>query len=214
MGHAIGSSDRAYSQGDHICSVYETREEQLAVAARFIADGLRRDERCLYATDSRAAFPEFQEALNREGVDAEAAVNNGSLVLLTKYEAHLQDGRFDSERMLAMLNAEVETSLNLGFRGLRTCGDMSWLLDDAPGTGQVVEYEALLHQFFASVRALGMCQYDSSRLPAGLLDHALDTHPSVIIDRAHRANPYFGTGTGQSGPTPQQKLSVLRTSTA
>lgn len=59
------------------------------------------------------------------------------------------DGRFDSERMLRMLNEAVEAALNDGFAGLRTCGDMSWLLDDAPGTQHVVEYESLLNQFFS-----------------------------------------------------------------
>lgn len=210
MGSALETSKRDYCQGDHICAAYATRAEQIAVAARFIADGLRRNERCLYATDSRAALASFQQELTRAGIAAEAAVHNGSLVLLSKDEAHLHGGRFDSERMLAMLNVEVETSLNLGFRGLRTCGDMSWLLDDAPGSEQVVEYEALLNQFFATVRALGMCQYDSTRLPAGLLDHALDKHRSVVIGETHRHNPYFGSGTGHPGQDPQQKLTLLR----
>lgn len=51
--------------------------------------------------------------------------------------------------MLRMLNEAVEAALNDGFAGLRTCGDMSWLLDDAPGTQHVVEYESLLNQFFS-----------------------------------------------------------------
>jgi hypothetical protein len=39
---------------------------------------------------------------------------------------------------------------------------MSWLLEDAPGSDQVVVYEALLNQFFHGARAAGMCQYDRS----------------------------------------------------
>ncbi|MBA3948918.1 MAG: MEDS domain-containing protein [Acidobacteria bacterium] len=55
--------------------------------------------------------------------------------------------------------------MNAGFTGLRTCGDMTWLLDEAPGSQQIVEYEAQLSQFFATVRALGMCQYNRHLLP-------------------------------------------------
>ena len=182
---------QSFSQGDHVCVAYDSPQEQLAVAVLFIADGLRRNERCLYAADSQDGLDRFRAALTAAGLDAAAAEQEGSLLLLTKDLAHLKQGRFDCERMLQMLNDSVEAALNAGYIGLRTCGDMSWLLDDAPGSEQVVEYEALLNQFFASVRALGMCQYDRTRLPQGLLDHALDTHPSLVVDGRHRANPFY-----------------------
>jgi hypothetical protein len=93
--------------------------------------------------------------------------------------------------MLQRLNDAVEAALNNGFSGLRTCGDMSWLLQDPPGADQVLEYEALLNQFFQSVRAAGMCQYDRRRLPAHLIDHALTTHSSAVIDGFHKPNPFY-----------------------
>ena len=125
------------------------------------------------------------------GIDAEAMLKSGALVQGTKNEAHLENGCFDCERMLGLLNEAVESALNDAFTGLRTCGDMSWLLDDAPGSSQVVEYEALLNQFFQNVRAAGMCQYDRRRLPAGLIDHALATHSSAVVDRQHKLNPFY-----------------------
>ena len=186
-----GGMGREYRQGDHICSAYENREEQLTVALHYIAEGLARNERCLYAAESQPALDTFRDALGGHGFDARALERAGSLLMLTKQTAHLQGGRFDCEQMLAMLNEAVEAALNDGYVGLRTCGDMSWLLDEAPGTEQAVEYEALLNEFFASVRATGMCQYDSSRLPEGLLNHALETHTSVVAGGRHRANPYY-----------------------
>jgi hypothetical protein len=180
-----------FLHGDHVCVLYEGEDEQLAVAAEYVAEGLRSGERCFYAADSSEGLGRFVEALDRTGVDAGGAMTSGALELATKAEAHLAGGRFDSERMLQMLNDAVERALNDGFAGLRTCGDMSWLLDDAPGSGEIVEYEALLNQFFESVRAVGMCQYDRTRLPAGLLDHALATHTSAVIDGGHKSNPFY-----------------------
>lgn len=147
------------SPGDHICVAYQSPEEQLAVAIHYIAQGLNRREQCLYAADSPEALNAFRTALGHAGVDARGAERDGSLLLLTKHEAHLLGGVFDAERMLHMLSARVEAALNEGYVGLRTCGDMSWLLDHAPNSEQVVEYEALLNQFFASVRATGMCRW-------------------------------------------------------
>src|SRR5688572_16093650 len=34
-----------FSQGAHICALYETEDEQLSIAAVYIADGLRQGER-------------------------------------------------------------------------------------------------------------------------------------------------------------------------
>jgi hypothetical protein len=191
---ANSSAMNGFKQGDHVCVLYDTEEEQLAVAAQYVADGLTRGERCLYVGASATALYHFCESLNQSGIDSRAAVDRGALLLATKHEAHLVDGRFDSERMMRLLNDAVEQALNDGYMGLRTCGDMSWLLDRAPGSEQVVEYEALLGQFFQSVRAIGMCQYDRKRLPAGLLDHALATHASAVVDRTHRHNPFYTPG--------------------
>ena len=180
-----------YRQGEHICVLYETAEEQRTVAAAYLADGLARGERCYYVADSAAALGEFRVVLRGLGVDVDEVRRLRALVEATHDEAHLAGGYFDSERMLAMLNQAVETALNDGFTGLRTCGDMSWLLGDPPGAQQVVEYEALLNQLFRGVRACGMCQYDLRRLPDTLLDRALAMHSSSVIEGTYKTNPFY-----------------------
>jgi len=181
----------SFRQGEHICVVYYTPEEQRAVAANYIADGLRHGERAYYVADSQAAIERFRVALWSHGIDVPAALRSTALVEATYEEAHLIDGRFDSERMLRLLNEGIESALNAGFTGLRTCGDMSWLLSEPPGAEQVVEYEALLNQLFRSTRACGMCQYDASRLPDALLNHGLQTHSTVVIDQEHKYNRFY-----------------------
>ena len=181
----------AFHQGDHICSIYDTEREQLTTAATYLADGLRRGERVLYVGADRAALRRFRDALLHEGLEAAPLVARGALIELTHPEAHLIDGCFDCERMLTMLNEAVERALNDGFSGLRCCGDMSWLLADAPGSEQVREYEALLNQFFSSVRASGMCQYPRQLLSAHHLDLALTTHSTAVAGGRQKFNPFY-----------------------
>ena len=180
-----------YRQREHICVLYDSPDEQRSVAAEYLADGLRQGQRCFYVAESVEALDQFHHVLRTAGIDVDQYLQSGALVEATHAEAHLVDGRFDSERMLASLNHAVESALNDGFAGLRTCGDMSWLLVHAPGSSQVVEYEALLNQFFKGVHGCGMCQYDRRRIPTRLLDHALATHSSTVIDGVHRTNPLF-----------------------
>ena len=186
-----GKMPNEFKQGEHICMVYDTADEQRSMAAHYVADGLRRGERCLFVAESSAALEQFRISLRDAGIDAEAAAGSGALIEKTSAEVHLLDGTFDCERMLNVLNEAVETALNDGFQGLRACGDMSWLLEDASGSGQVVAYEALLNQFFQGVRAAGMCQYDRARLPVEMIDHAFATHSTAIVNGQHEVNPFY-----------------------
>ena len=185
------------------------------MASEFLADGLRTGQRALYAAESYDALARFRRALTEFGVDVIQAETSRALVLRTHAEAHLVDGQFDCERMLRLLDDAVEDALRDGFAGLRTCGDMSWLLGDPPGADQVVAYEAMLNQFFEGAPASGMCQYHRGRLAAHLLDHALATHPSAIVERRHTVNPFYQSPSVAMNRTPDPaglatKLSRLR----
>ena len=180
-----------FKRGEHICVLYDTEDEQLNVAAEYLADGLRTGQRAFYVAESRTALTRFRGALTELGVQVIRAESRRALVLRTHAEAHLVDGQFDSERMLRLLNDAVEDALRDGFVGLRTCGDMSWLLTDPPGADQLVEYEAMLNDFFTGVPGCGMCQYHRGRLAVHLLDHALATHSSAVVDKRHITNPFY-----------------------
>ena len=175
--------------GDHICCLFDTDEEHLEIAARYIADGLRQREHCLYCGWSSDILRGFRDRLGQEGVDVDAMVKRGALTLATSTDLHLAGGRFDSEWMLRLLSDKLETVMNAGFTGLRTCGDMSWLLDEPAGAENIVIYEALCTQFFANSRAVGMCLYNRARLPMELIDHALATHPRTFVSGRHALNP-------------------------
>ncbi len=180
-----------YKQGEHICSIYDTEEEQLAVAAEYLSDGLHSGERCLYAAASRADLNRFRTALTAAGIDVMDAVRRGAFLERTHAEVHLAGGRFDCERMLRLLNEAVEAALNDGFKGLRTCGDMSWLLVECDGREQVTDYEALLNPFFKNVRGAGMCLYDRQRMSKHMIDGALATHPALVSAGRHQVNTAY-----------------------
>ncbi len=103
-------------------------------------------------------------------------------MLLTRHEGHLAGGSFDPDRMIAMLDTAVGDAKAAGFDGLCAGGDMTWLVDQAPGSERVAEYEARLNRFFATNRALGLCQYSRRKLPTALIDHGIATHRHIRVD--------------------------------
>jgi MEDS: MEthanogen/methylotroph, DcmR Sensory domain len=179
----------AYVQGDHVCAIYRTPEEQLHAAIEYIKEGLARGERCLYVVGEHDQ-PTFRDALAGAGIDVAREEARGSLVLLTKHEGHLSGGSFDPARMIAMLEKAVQDALDAGFNGLCAAGDMNWLLDGAPGTERLAEYEAKLNYFYESHRALGLCLYRRS-MPGIVLDRCLATHRVVRLAGGLLANPFY-----------------------
>jgi DcmR-like sensory protein len=180
-----------FGQHQHICGLYENEEEALATAAEYLAEGFWRGERCSYVAGSRAALTRFRAALEDLGLDAETMISSGALIEATSAEVYLLDGRFDTERMVGLVDKAVENALKAGFSGLCACGDMSWLLEGRPGSTEVVEYEAFLNHFLQRARAAALCLYDRRRLPPHLLDYALATHPSAVLEGQHRTNPFY-----------------------
>jgi MEDS: MEthanogen/methylotroph, DcmR Sensory domain len=182
LGVSMASSPRiVYQQGDHVCALYGAPEEQLQAAVEYIRGGLGRGERCLYVCCEHSV-KEFRAALKRAGIDADKEEARGALVLMPKWEGHLKGGTFDPDKMISMLHAAVQDALAAGFTGLCAAGDMSWLLDEAPGSERLAEYEARLNHFYESHRALGLCLYNRSKLPPATIDHGIATHPYIRIE--------------------------------
>ena len=180
-----------YQQGDHVCTLYSTPEEQLNAAIEYIRGGLTRGERCLYICCEHDV-KQFRRALIDAGIDADAEERRTALILLTKHDGHLKDGAFDPAAMIKTLTAAVSDALEAGFAGLCAAGDMTWLLDEAPGSDRLVEYESQLNHFYKSNRALGLCQYNRKTLPAAVLDPCLATHQHLRGDGPILlSNPFY-----------------------
>jgi DcmR-like sensory protein len=192
-----------YQQGDHVCTLYSTPEEQLTAAIEYIRGGLARGERCLYVCCEHECS-EFRAALNRAGIDVAAEEHRIALVIVTKEQGHLAGGIFDPAKMITMLKGAVEDALAAGFAGLCAAGDMNWVLDGAPGSEKLAEYEALLNHFYRTHRALGLCLYNRKTLPAASLDHCLATHEFVrVAGPILLSNPFYELPEQAMGRTAQ-----------
>ena len=187
----IGAPRLSYHEGDHVCTLFSSPEEQLQAAVEYIRGGLGRGERCLWISCERPV-EEFRQALSEAGIAVEAEEERGALLILTKNEGHLKGESFDPDRMIAMLHQAVKDALDGGFTGLCAGGDMSWVLDEAPGSERLAEYEARLNHFYKSHHALGLCMYNVRTMPAVILDHCMASHPTVRMeDSILLENPFY-----------------------
>jgi hypothetical protein len=197
-----------YQQGDHICTLYASPEEQLNAAVEYIKGGLGRGERCLYVCGEHTPA-QLRAALQAAGVAVHVEEERGALILVTKADAHLKGGSFSPDKMISMLHQAVQAALDAGFSGLCAAGDMRWVLDQAPGTEHLAEYESRLNEFYQNNRALGLCQYSRASLPPEFLDHCIATHPVVRIEGPMALeNPFYEHPAQAIGRKPDSRARV------
>jgi PAS domain S-box-containing protein len=175
---------------DHLCSIYESQEEQFHIAMPFIRIGLERGEQCLYiAAHDRVGA--VREAMRREGIDVDRATHAQALTVLTPEQTYLTDGSFHLEAMVTVWEDAIERAWREGFTALRTTGETEWVLRGAPGLERWMEYESRVMHTLAARQCLALCQYHRRRCPPALLREVIRTHPTVIYRGTVCRNLYY-----------------------
>jgi len=176
----------------HRCMIYDGDPcAQLPRIASIAAEHLRINYRCLYLNRPQMVAA-FESNLAEARVDTVEAVRRGALVLSSD-QAHLVDGIFDPQRMLAMLRSAVRQASSNGFAGLWASGDMLWEFGSERNLSKLLAYEVGVQELMEQEPTLrGVCQYHRDSLPANAVLVALYTHQALHVkDRLHWSNPHY-----------------------
>lgn len=156
-----------------------------------IRQKLTENYRCLYfnTSDMVAAIRPY---LLAGGIDITKEVVKGSLVLSSN-RTHLEDGQFNVDRMLGMLQEALDQALHDGYEGLWCTGDMSMEFGPEKDFSKLLDYEWKLEDLLQSNPALsGICQYHADTLPNEVLRQGLLVHPSLYVNETlSRVNPHY-----------------------
>jgi len=176
--------------GDHLCCIYGSEEEHRALVAPYLRQGLEREQKVLYITDENP--PELiLSYLRDEGVDADAALREGRLEILSAERTYLAGGRFDPGSMVRALREAAQRARAEGYALLRGSGEMGWALRGLPGSERLLEYEAMLNSLAREEGIIALCQYDRRRFPNRALLEVLATHPLVVVGEECWENFFF-----------------------
>lgn len=180
---------RTLTQKRHVCAFFHSREEQIRVLMPFLKEGIDRGEKILRIMDPRHR-DEYLRAYSAGGIDVHSAEQNGQLEIRHWHDTYLQDGRFDSSRMLELLEEGLEE--NRAKYGLtRAMGNMEWALQPAPGVTDLIEYEAKLNYVVERRPDPLVCCYDLNQHSASVVMDILRTHPMVIVGGVLQENPLY-----------------------
>jgi signal transduction histidine kinase len=176
--------------GDHLCLIYRSAAEQAAALVSFFKAGFTAGERCLFVGHGTSAR-RLERALKDAGVDVDAGLDRGTLVLLTRREDWLPASRFDPGTMMDVLRQAEQQALDDGYAGLRASWNMSWVLEGTPSAERLLEYEAHLNRFLPGSRTCALCRYGRESAPADRIQDALHTHPLVVLGHQICHNAYY-----------------------
>jgi hypothetical protein len=169
-----------FHHGDHICVFYRTETALLEILTPYIAEGLRKNERC-FCVQSNEVIRRLTLDLQFIGINVEREISRGSLQFYTENEIYFAGGAFDGEGMIRRLMRSIEEALKAGFSGFRSAGELTWAAGET-FCKQVVGYEQMVQQCFPGKTAIGLCQYRMSAFEPEVLEALLETHRMHLIE--------------------------------
>jgi hypothetical protein len=135
----------------HVCAFFNSPDEEYRVMLPFIKDGFERGERAFHIVDPTLRA-EHLRRLESAGIDVATAQKSGQFELRVWSETYLQDGHFDQDRMLALIQEVLESGRKQDFPLTRLVAHMEWALEDRPGVDDVLEYETRLNYLLPRYR--------------------------------------------------------------
>jgi hypothetical protein len=128
----------------HVCAFFHARDEEYRVLLPYVVEGFDHGDKAFHIVDP-AWRAEHLARLKQAGIPVEAAERGGQLEVRRWEEAYLRDGRFDQDRMLALIEEVLIGGKVQGFPLTRLVANMEWALEDRPGVDDIVEYETRLN---------------------------------------------------------------------
>ncbi len=178
---SLGFGDLFVSVGDHIGHFYRTPEEGEAILIPFLKAGLEAGDQCVYMANPDPSGRDIRAALEAAQIDVERALASGQLLL---------DVKMDSPEELRKRLHTLIIKLPRRYRFLRWGGDMTWSLQQMPGSETLLEWEMMCNTL-ESPPVVFFCQYNLTQLLGSVIIDAFKTHPLCIISNVIHRSPFY-----------------------
>jgi DcmR-like sensory protein len=188
--HGSAPDGKPLDVSGHICAFFNSRDEEESVLLPFIKDGLDHGDRAFHVVDPVRRAQHLDD-LGNGGIDVADAVRRDQLELRDWSQAHLRDGHFDDERMIALADEASEYARRRGYARTRFVTQMEWALQDGSVNERLAEYEAKANRRVPASGDTVICVYDLARWGAQTLVDVIRTHPRIIIGGVLHENPFF-----------------------
>jgi hypothetical protein len=174
----------------HVCAFFNSDEEEYRVLLPFMKDGFQRGHRAIHVVNP----DQRQDHLRRlaaVGIDTPAAEQSGQLEVRINTDVYLPDGRFDSDRMIAVFEQLASGNARGEFPLSRICCRIDWAIEDQSHVDDVIEFESRVNDVWRRHDDAVICTYHLGKFGGDAVIDIMRTHPMVVIGGILQHNPFY-----------------------
>jgi hypothetical protein len=167
---------RSLNFGDHAFLMYDTDDVKRQVTYSFLEAGLAKDEAVVYLVPENKLDSESRE-IQRYGISDEV-FRKKMVAILSADEWYLRKGKAQAKTIIANWQKLARQWQKVGFKGVRTAGDMEVFFDSAK-IKELFRYEVMVGRQLPPYLC-GLCIYDQKLLDDKQVYHLIKCHGHFI----------------------------------
>ena len=186
----LGFTNQKFPPGVHACQIYNSDEEREEALLQFILAGLKSGERVTCFSE-KVDDRIFTKYLEQYGVCFKDVHEEGRLSYARTGDVYFDNGYFDPDRMLKLLEDYYKDSLEQNYNNTRVIGEMTAAIQNIPGGERLLEYESRVSMLLERCPVTAVCQYDANSFDGALVMDILKVHPFMIMKGRVVSNPFY-----------------------
>jgi PAS domain S-box-containing protein len=167
--------------GTHFCHFYRAKEDLLNILVPYFKTGLENNEFCLWATAEPLGAEEAHKAMEKAMPGFARYADSGQIEIVPHDRWYLQDGLFDSERVIRAWVDNLDRALAAGYSGMRASGNISWL--ERKDWDSFADYEDALNRVIGNYKMLALCAYWLENISAADIFEVASSHTFAVVGR-------------------------------
>ena len=170
--------------GSHVAHFYGSGDDLRDVLVPYFKAGLENNERCLWVTGDAFNAEQARAALRAALPDLDKRERIKQIEIANGDEWYAAGEKLRPRELLNGLLEREQDAVGLGYAGLRTNGNCSWVSRDQ--WADFLEYETLVQQTVRGRRMICMCSYCMDELLDGANVEVMERH-DMTMPRALRS---------------------------
>jgi PAS domain S-box-containing protein len=167
--------------GTHCCHFYDTKKDLLDILVPYFRTGLLNNEFCIWVTSKPCDTTDAVRALRKALPKFDSCLRRGQIEILPYTDWYVEDGVFDSQKVLSGWIDKFNKAADSGYEGMRLSGDTLWL--EKPSWKNFADYEKAVDKTLTEYRIKALCTYPLEKCQASEVIEVVENHGYALIKR-------------------------------
>lgn len=164
-----------------MCQFYETPQDLADVLIPYFKAGLEHNEFCMWICSEPLDANQARKALQAAFLGLDTYLKRGQIEIRAHEDWYLQNGVFDSQRVLDGWIEKMNSALGAGYDGLRLTGNTHWL--EKAQWDSFAAYENQVNGAIRHHRMLAVCSYALEKCGVAEILDVMINHQFALLRR-------------------------------